>query len=117
MAIGDTKTVAVHAKDNQLALCRGHSGGPSRGLVAGRPDRKRNPFGLSGQNNFTEGKPANFRFLARVFSDRLARDDNSPENIVFALVAQGIEHRFPKPGVAGSNPAGGTFQIPNRTGL
>jgi integrase len=25
-----------------------------------------------------------------------------------ALVAQGIEHRFPKPGVAGSNPAGGT---------
>ena len=26
-----------------------------------------------------------------------------------ALVAQGIEHRFPKPGVAGSNPAGGTI--------
>ena len=25
-----------------------------------------------------------------------------------ALVAQGIEHRFPKPCVAGSNPAGGT---------
>ncbi len=25
-----------------------------------------------------------------------------------ALVAQGIEHRFPKPGVAGSNPAEGT---------
>ena len=25
-----------------------------------------------------------------------------------ALVAQGIEHRFPKPVVAGSNPAGGT---------
>ena len=25
----------------------------------------------------------------------------------FALVAQGIEHRFPKPGVAGSNPAEG----------
>ena len=25
----------------------------------------------------------------------------------FALVAQGIEHRFPKAGVAGSNPAGG----------
>ncbi len=25
-----------------------------------------------------------------------------------ALVAQGIEHWFPKPGVAGSNPAGGT---------
>src|SRR4051794_748923 len=25
-----------------------------------------------------------------------------------ALVAQGIEHRFPKPGVAGPNPAGGT---------
>ena len=27
-----------------------------------------------------------------------------------ALVAQGIEHRFPKPCVAGSNPAGGTSQ-------
>src|SRR3954471_11297012 len=26
-----------------------------------------------------------------------------------ALVAQGIEHRFPKPCVAGSNPAGGAF--------
>src|SRR5882757_1862353 len=30
------------------------------------------------------------------------------ENLRFALVAQGIEHRFPKPCVAGSNPAGGT---------
>ena len=28
-----------------------------------------------------------------------------------ALVAQGIEHRFPKPCVAGSNPAGGTLKI------
>ena len=27
-----------------------------------------------------------------------------------ALVAQGIEHRFPKPVVAGSNPAGGTHK-------
>ena len=27
-----------------------------------------------------------------------------------APVAQGIEHRFPKPGVAGSNPAGGTAE-------
>ena len=27
-----------------------------------------------------------------------------------ALVAQGIEHRFPKPCVAGSNPAGGTLK-------
>ena len=26
-----------------------------------------------------------------------------------ALVAQGTEHRFPKPVVAGSNPAGGTL--------
>src|SRR5680860_1614683 len=31
-----------------------------------------------------------------------------------ALVAQGIEHRFPKPGVAGSNPAGGTKRHPKR---
>jgi hypothetical protein len=30
------------------------------------------------------------------------------ENPRSALVAQGIEHRFPKPCVAGSNPAGGT---------
>ncbi len=30
----------------------------------------------------------------------------SPQGL--ALVAQGIEHRFPKPEVAGSNPAGGT---------
>ncbi len=33
-------------------------------------------------------------------------------NVVFlennALVAQGIEHRFPKPGVGGSNPPEGT---------
>ena len=29
----------------------------------------------------------------------------------FALVAQGIEQRFPKPCVAGSNPAGGTQQM------
>ena len=29
-----------------------------------------------------------------------------------ALVAQGIEHRFPKPCVAGSNPAGGTGPEP-----
>jgi hypothetical protein len=28
-----------------------------------------------------------------------------------ALVAQGIEQRFPKPCVAGSNPAGGTSKI------
>ncbi len=28
-----------------------------------------------------------------------------------ALVAQGIEQRFPKPCVAGSNPAGGTLMI------
>ena len=28
-----------------------------------------------------------------------------------ALVAQGIEHRSPKAGVAGSNPAGGTVAI------
>jgi hypothetical protein len=27
-----------------------------------------------------------------------------------ALIAQGIEHRFPKPGVVGSNPTGGTFR-------
>ncbi len=27
-----------------------------------------------------------------------------------ALIAQGIEHRFPKPCVAGSNPAGGTVR-------
>ena len=31
----------------------------------------------------------------------------------FALVAQGIEHRFPKPRVAGPNPAGG---IPDESG-
>jgi hypothetical protein len=29
-----------------------------------------------------------------------------------ALVAQGIEHRFPKPGVAGSIPAEGANEIP-----
>ena len=28
-----------------------------------------------------------------------------------ALVAQGIEHRIPNPGAAGSNPAGGTNEI------
>lgn len=28
-----------------------------------------------------------------------------------APVAQGIEHRFPKPVVAGSNPAGGIFML------
>jgi hypothetical protein len=33
-----------------------------------------------------------------------------------ALVAQGIEHRFPKPGVAGSNPAGGTEREARATG-
>ena len=31
-----------------------------------------------------------------------------------ALVAQGIERRTPKPGVAGSNPAGGTNRIGTR---
>ena len=33
-----------------------------------------------------------------------------------ALVAQGIEHRFPKPGVAGSNPAGGIHRRPRPRG-
>jgi hypothetical protein len=32
-----------------------------------------------------------------------------------ALVAQGIEQRFPKPCVAGSNPAGGTYSIYTRS--
>src|SRR5258708_7008185 len=30
---------------------------------------------------------------------------------IVAPVAQGIEHRFPKPRVAGSNPAGGSFRL------
>ena len=34
-----------------------------------------------------------------------------------ALVAQGIEHRFPKPCVAGSNPAGGTTTHQAKVGL
>src|SRR5262245_31461545 len=34
------------------------------------------------------------------------------ENVAFAPVAQGIEHRFPKPGVARSNRAGGTSASP-----
>ena len=34
-----------------------------------------------------------------------------------ALVAQGIERRTPKPGVAGSNPAGGTYRRPGFAGL
>ena len=33
----------------------------------------------------------------------------TPQDRSSALVAQGIEHRFPKPCVAGSNPAGGTI--------
>jgi hypothetical protein len=37
------------------------------------------------------------------------------ENLKFALVAQGIEHRFPKPCVAGSNPAGGTTRTCSKT--
>src|SRR5262249_3669265 len=31
-----------------------------------------------------------------------------PETLIFAPVAQGIEHRFPKPRVTGSNPVGGS---------
>jgi hypothetical protein len=34
-----------------------------------------------------------------------------------ALVAQWIEHRFPKPGVAGSIPAGGTTKWPSGRAL
>ena len=34
-----------------------------------------------------------------------------PTKIIIALVAQGIEHSFPKAGVAGSIPAGGAFQF------
>ena len=34
-----------------------------------------------------------------------------------ALVAQGIEHRFPKPCVAGSNPAGGTRVMSQDIGI
>src|SRR5664279_3287024 len=33
-----------------------------------------------------------------------------------ALIAQGIEHRFPKPCVAGSNPAGGTVTLADSVG-
>src|SRR5262249_14950835 len=33
---------------------------------------------------------------------------NDLTQVLIAPVAQGIEHRFPKPRVAGSNPAGGT---------
>jgi hypothetical protein len=39
------------------------------------------------------------------------------ENLRFALVAQGIEHRFPKPCVACSNHAGGTAEVPARRPL
>ena len=41
-------------------------------------------------------------------SDRAPRSRSY--DAVRALVAQGIEHRFPKPCVAGSNPAGGTVR-------
>ena len=34
--------------------------------------------------------------------------------VIQALVAQGIEHRFPKPGVAGSNPAEGAAHSEGR---
>lgn len=35
----------------------------------------------------------------------------------FAPVAQGIEHWFPKPVVAGSNPAGGAFDFCRSIGI
>src|SRR4051794_11885271 len=38
---------------------------------------------------------------------RLARSHSPPRPAKIAPVAQWIEHRFPKPRVAGSNPAGG----------
>src|SRR6266404_833765 len=37
--------------------------------------------------------------------------------ILLAPVAQGIEHRFPKPRVAGPNPAGGNFRDQSRATL
>ena len=39
------------------------------------------------------------------------RSGKTPANRHNALVAQWIEHRFPKPGVAGSIPAGGTTRF------
>ena len=41
----------------------------------------------------------------------LTRFLHPPPSCPRALVAQWIEHRFPKPGVAGSIPAGGTQRL------
>ena len=42
--------------------------------------------------------------------------ESSPP-LLHALVAQGIEHRSPKAGVAGSNPAEGTYKAPGHATL
>ena len=55
---------------------------------------------------------------AGVLAVRLAVKGSSTSRIRrSALVAQGIEHRFPKPCVAGSNPAEGTYLFPQVKGL
>ncbi len=55
------------------------------------------------------------RITAYTRSLQLARYEATEFSSTFragpALVAQGIEHRFPKPCVAGSNPAGGTAKV------
>ena len=54
------------------------------------------------------GQPPWSHTYATLFPWRNALEPSTSANAPQALVAQGIEHRFPKPGVARSNRAGGT---------
>jgi hypothetical protein len=83
---------------------RGHR--PARGAIGGRSSNALSP--LAGPSHVSSWRPACYPY-ALANGMRASMEDLDIQCLRrSALIAQGIEHRFPKPCVAGSNPAGGT---------